>query len=116
MKKYLAIILFILIISGLLLCGCSAKDTSENDAQQVGAAQEVENGKTEDADDGYIDRADAVAQVKVLSGSGANFVSAEKGYTNDGKKAWIVKVEPITSTPEYVIHTYYVGEDFCYYE
>lgn len=65
-------------------------------------------------DDDYIDRADAVANVKQQAGSGAAIISVEKGTAPDGAKAWVITVSPITNgeTPDTV--TYYCGNGFCY--
>lgn len=70
--------------------------------------------QSDDSDDGYIDEATAIANVKQLAGSGAQIISSEKGYSPDGIKAWVVVVAPVTTEdgPETV--TYYSGEQFCY--
>ena len=70
--------------------------------------------QSDDSDDGYIDEATAIANVKQLAGSGAQIVSTEKGYSPDGIKAWVIVVAPVTTEdgPETV--TYYSGEQFCY--
>lgn len=70
--------------------------------------------QSDDSDDGYIDEATAIANVKQLAGSGAQIISSEKGYSPDGIKAWVVVVAPVTTEdgPETV--TYYSGSEFCY--
>ena len=70
--------------------------------------------QSDDSDDGYIDEATAIANVKQLAGTGAQIVSTEKGYSPDGIKAWVIVVAPVTTEdgPETV--TYYSGEQFCY--
>ena len=70
--------------------------------------------QSDDSDDGYIDEATAIANVKQLAGSGAQIISSEKGYSPDGIKAWVIVVAPVTTEdgPETV--TYYSGEQFCY--
>ena len=70
--------------------------------------------QSDDSDDGYIDEATAIANVKQLAGSGAQIISSEKGYSPDGIKAWVIVVAPVTTEdgPETV--TYYSGSEFCY--
>ncbi len=73
-----------------------------------------DGGSGSDADDGYIDEATAIANVKQLTGSGAQIISYEKGYSPDGFKAWIVVVAPVTTADGSETVTYYSGNQFCY--
>ncbi len=70
--------------------------------------------QSDDSDDGYIDEATAIANVKQLAGSGAQIISSEKGYSPDGIKAWVVVVAPVTTEDGPDTVTYYSGEQFCY--
>lgn len=70
--------------------------------------------QSDDSDDGYIDEATAIANVKQLAGSGAQIVSTEKGYSPDGIKAWVIVVAPVTTEDGPDTVTYYSGEQFCY--
>ncbi len=70
--------------------------------------------QSDDSDDGYIDEATAIANVKQLAGTGAQIVSTEKGYSPDGIKAWVVVVAPVTTEDGPDTVTYYSGEQFCY--
>lgn len=77
-------------------------------------AASEDTGSDSDTDDGYIDEATAIANVKWLEGSGAQIISSEKGHTPEGWAAWIIVVAPVTTSdgPETV--TYYSGYQFCY--
>ena len=70
--------------------------------------------QSDDSDDGYIDEATAIANVRQLAGSGAQIISSEKGYSPDGIKAWVVVVAPVTTEDGPDTVTYYSGEQFCY--
>ena len=77
-------------------------------------AASEDTGSDSDTDDGYIDEATAIANVRWLEGSGAQIISSEKGHTPEGWAAWIIVVAPVTTSdgPETV--TYYSGYQFCY--
>ena len=69
-----------------------------------------------DDSDGYIDEQTAISNVKQQAGSGATIVSAAKGYSPDGLKAWVIVVQPVTNTDSADTVTYYSGYQFCYPE
>lgn len=69
-----------------------------------------------DDSDGYIDEQTAISNVKQQAGSGATIVSAAKGYSPDGLKAWVIVVQPVTNTDSTDTVTYYSGYQFCYPE
>ena len=69
---------------------------------------------TDSVAEGYIERSEALAQVKSQAGSGSEIINAYEGETPDGIKAWVVEVSPITRTEEPVTLTYYCNADFCY--
>ena len=78
------------------------------------ASNEGADSSADTDNDGYIDEATAIANVRSLVGTGAQIISSEKGYTPDGWEAWIIVVAPVTTAdgPENV--TYYSGYQFCY--
>ena len=69
-----------------------------------------------DDSDGYIDEQTAISNVKQQAGSGATIVSAAKGYSPDGVKAWVIVVQPVTNNDSTDTVTYYSGYQFCYPE
>ena len=85
--------------SGYQFCYPAANEDTESDS---------------DTDDGYIDEATAIANVKWLEGSGAQIISSEKGHTPEGWAAWIIVVAPVTTSDGSETVTYYSGYQFCY--
>ncbi len=62
----------------------------------------------------YIPESEALAQVRSVAGSGSKIIDYTKGYTADGKKAWIVTVSAISTDENDNTIVYYVGDGFCY--
>ena len=79
-------------------------------------ASENNDSDSSDDSDGYIDEQTAISNVKQQAGSGANIVSAAKGYSPDGVKAWVIVVQPVTNNDSTDTVTYYSGYQFCYPE
>ena len=79
-------------------------------------ASENNDSDNSDDSDGYIDEQTAISNVKQQAGSGATIVSAAKGYSPDGLKAWVIVVQPVTNTDSADTVTYYSGYQFCYPE
>ena len=73
-----------------------------------------EDEEDEDQPEGYMNRADAIAEVRSQAGSGAEILSVYAGYSPDGYNAWVITVAPVTSSSDAVTVTYYVSEYFCY--
>lgn len=80
-----------------------------NDQFCYAAAQDTSNAAGD-----YLDEASALQQVREQVGTGAQILDYYQGTTPDGMKAWVVTVQPITTSdgPETVI--YYVNHQFCY--
>jgi len=80
-----------------------------NDQFCYAASQDTSNAAGD-----YLDEASALQQVREQVGTGAQILDYYQGTTPDGMKAWVVTVQPITTSdgPETVI--YYVNHQFCY--
>lgn len=89
------------------------EDDEENIAE--GMVFEYYKNQPDDSDyDGYLTKDEAIAKVRERAGSGAEIVSAFKGYAPDGLEAWVITVEPVTTADGAQNVTYYVGYLFCY--
>lgn len=95
---------------------CYTETTSDNDSDSDSNNSKSSSSKSSSSDssDSYIDRDTAIAKVREQAGSGATIKSAVKGTAPDGKKAWVVTVEPITNGEGPDTVTYYVNDGFCY--
>ena len=114
---------FSLILVFFIMCGCAGNgnntlptDNQSETQQNTNSEADTPTDTSNTVVDGYLDWPTAYSEVRAMVGSGATFISHEQGFTKDGKKAWVVVVEPITSSPEETTVTYYVGLDFCYAE
>lgn len=79
-----------------------------NDATQAPAT----DGSMDE--DGYISQSEAVAAVRGIEGNGITILNVYQGYAPDGKQAWIIIIQPITTGDGPDTVTYYVNDGFCY--
>lgn len=62
----------------------------------------------------YLDKSEAIANVKELAGSGAQIIDAYQGYTPEGYEAWVVTVAPVSASEDAENVIYYSNRFFCY--
>ena len=98
-----------------------AATQAEDDDEDTPEASEADETPAPTApaavdEEGYIDQATAVANVRQQAGTGAQIISVEKGTSPDGEKCWVVVVAPVTTEDGPDTVTYYSGYLFCYAE
>ncbi len=59
---------------------------------------------------------DAINNVKLQAGSGAQILSAVEGKSPEGFPCWVVTVSPVSKSGDNETVTYYSGYQFCYAE
>ncbi|MBQ7503769.1 MAG: hypothetical protein IJT79_00410 [Ruminococcus sp.] len=93
---------------------CYTETTTADNPDSDSDSSNSSSSKSSESSGSYIDRDTAIATVKQQAGSGATVKGAVKGTAPDGKKAWVVTVEPITNGQGPDTVTYYVNDGFCY--
>ena len=77
-------------------------------------AEENSNADDDSSDSAYLDKGEAIANVRQQAGSGAQIIDAYQGYTPEGYEAWVITVAPVSSSEDAENVTYYCNRFFCY--